>query len=342
MALNDEIVALVRAGVPLELGLAELGEDRAGTLGRLSSRLAARLSRGETLPEAMAQEDVGLPFSYRVVVEAGLKAGRLTVALEGVSEMAGKMADLRRRIGLAMVYPLIVLMLAYGLFLLFCMYLAPKLKDVFDTFGLDASFVLDWLTMCGRTVTWWGWILPVTVAGLILWWKKTGGRKFLTGGIPANLAFWCPGVRRIAKFYRYAQFADLLALLIEHDVPFSDAIVLAADTTSDRAMEDAARAIAELGARGHIRSGSLPGHGGFPPFLHWLITRREEQTGIVSALRAAADMYRRRAVLRAEWIQVVFPVLAAVLIGGGATLIYTVTVFYPVTELLRKLAGPAI
>ena len=59
---------------------------------------------------------------------------------------------------------------------------------------------------------------------------------------------------------------------------------------------------------------------------------------MVSALRAAADMYRRRAVLRAEWIQVVFPVLAAVIIGGGATLIYTFTVFCPVTDLLKKLS----
>ena len=343
MALNDEIVALVRAGVPLELGLAELGEDRAGTLGRLSSRLAARLSRGESLPEAMGHEDVGLPFSYRVVVEAGLRAGRLTAALEGVSELAGKMADLRRRIGLALVYPLIVLMLAYGLFVLFCMHLAPRLKGTFVTFGLRTSEVLDCLTELGRHVSWWGWILPAAMAALIIWWKKAGERDFLAGnGTPANIAFLCPGVRRIAKFYRYSQFAELLALLIEQDVPLPEAIVLAADTTNDRAMQDAARAIAELSSQGHIRPEGLPGHRGFPPFLHWLITRREEQTGMVSALRAAADMYRRRAVLRAEWIQVVFPALAAVIIGGGATLIYTLTVFYPVTELMKRLADPVI
>ncbi len=253
------------------------------------------------------------------------------------------MADLRRRIGLALVYPLIVLMLAYGLFILFCVHLAPHLKNTFDSFGLRASEVLDVLTDLGNDVAWWGWILPAAVAAFLIWWKKTGGREFLSGdGSLSHIAFLCPGVRWIAKFSRYSQFADLLALLIEHDVPLSEAIVLAADTTNDPALQDAARGIAELSSRGHVRPGGLPGHGGFPPFLHWLITRREEQTGMVSALRAAADMYRRRALLRAEWIQVVFPVLAAVIIGGGATLIYTLTVFLPVTELLRRLADPVI
>ena len=39
LALNDEIAALVRAGVPLERGLADLGGDMPGRLGALATRL---------------------------------------------------------------------------------------------------------------------------------------------------------------------------------------------------------------------------------------------------------------------------------------------------------------
>ena len=37
VALNDEIAALVRAGVPLDRGLRSLGEDLPGRLGRFAS-----------------------------------------------------------------------------------------------------------------------------------------------------------------------------------------------------------------------------------------------------------------------------------------------------------------
>jgi general secretion pathway protein F len=299
------------------------------------------MNRGETLPEALGNVDIELPRSYRVIVEAGLKAGNLTAALEGVSSMAWKMSELRRRIGLAMIYPLMVLMLAYGLFVLTCVYLAPRMRFIFDSFGV-AVWLYDLLTEVGRYANPWGWVFPLLIVGLIIWWRRSG-QQFLTGdGAPSGPACLCPGVRNIARFYRSAQFADLLALLIEHDVPMPQAIVLAAETTNDHVMQNAARAIADATSRGLFVSNMPNEKTGFPPFLHWLITRREEQEGLVSALRAAADMYRRRAVLITEWIQVAFPVFAAVVIGGGATLLYTLTVFLPITEILKALSEPFI
>ncbi len=331
MALNDEMIALVRAGVPLELGLAELGEDRAGTLGRLASRLAARLSRGESLPEALDHEDMGLPRSYKVIVEAGLRAGRLPAALEGMSQVAFRLADLKRRIGLAMVYPLIVLMLAYGMLLFTCYYVAPRMRLIYNDMGFDSGFY-DFLNDIGHLGgSPWGLVFPAVIVALIIWWRRGDG------GI-SQLAGLCPGVGKIITYSHHAQFADLLALLIEHDVPLQEAILLAAEATNDLAIQDAARAIAVATSLGGVHPGSSPGHAGFPPFLYWLITRREEQTGLVSALRAASDMYRRKAVLIAEWIKVAFPVAAAVIIGGGATLIYTLTVFWPYTQLLKILS----
>jgi general secretion pathway protein F len=342
LALNDEIIALVRAGVPLESGLADLGQERTGALGRISSRLASRLSHGESLAEALGHEEFGLPRSYRIVVEAGLRAGKLTAALEGLSQMAWRVSDLRRRIGLALVYPLIVLMLAYGLFVLLCTQLAPRMQYFFDDIGLRTG-LYEWLIDLGRYANPWGWVFPAVVVGLILWWRRAGDRGFLSDdNSTAKFAWLCPGLGKILKYLRYSQFADLLALLVENDVALQEAVVLSAETTSDLALQDAARAIADATSRGMDASYGLSNHSGFPPFLHWLITRRQEQEGLVSALRAAGDMYRRRAIAITDWIKVTFPVLAAIILGGGATLLYTLSIFGPMAEMLKRLASPMI
>ena len=101
IALNDEIAALVRTGLPLERGLREVGGDFHGRLGRAMTVLAERMSRGESLPEALTAERERLPRIYRAVVEAGLRAGRLAAALEGLTGFVRAYLDSRQAIGLA-------------------------------------------------------------------------------------------------------------------------------------------------------------------------------------------------------------------------------------------------
>ncbi len=75
IALNDEIAALVRAGVPLESGLAAVGAEMPGRLGKVATAWAARTARGEPLDQAIMQDAGQLPAAYRAVVQAGLAPG---------------------------------------------------------------------------------------------------------------------------------------------------------------------------------------------------------------------------------------------------------------------------
>ena len=136
IALSDEMAALVRAGVPLERGLIEAGREIRGRLGEIANDLGTRLSQGERLPEALVQSDRAMPDVYRAVVEAGVRSGRLSQALEGMAAIARNYADARRAVGLAMLYPLIVLALAYALALLFILLIAPRFVTAFETLGL--------------------------------------------------------------------------------------------------------------------------------------------------------------------------------------------------------------
>ena len=60
VSLADEISALVRAGVPLETGLARLTTDLPGRLGTMSGELAQATARGDDLASALrGMADVG-------------------------------------------------------------------------------------------------------------------------------------------------------------------------------------------------------------------------------------------------------------------------------------------
>src|SRR5437763_724442 len=151
LALNEEIAALVRAGIPLDRGLLEAGRDVRGRLGRIAGALGRRLGRGESLVEALHAEERAIPPLYRAVVEAGARAGRLPVALEGMARYVRGYAEARTAIGLALWYPLLVLSLAYGLFIGLVWVVVPRFVDAFDSLGLGLVAPLPCLEWLGRS-----------------------------------------------------------------------------------------------------------------------------------------------------------------------------------------------
>ena len=85
-AINDELAALVRAGVPLEPGLARLGSEMPGRLGRRARALAERLQGGEALEDVLDDPRMGFPRMYTAILRAGQRSGRLAPALELFAE----------------------------------------------------------------------------------------------------------------------------------------------------------------------------------------------------------------------------------------------------------------
>ena len=140
IALNDEIAALVRAKVPLERGLQDLGRDLPGRLGQFALALARRTGSGEPLVEVLGDPDFRLPKLYRAVVEAGVRAGRLPAALESLAGSMRRLAESRRGVVLAFLYPLLLLIVAWGFFAFTTAQIAPKLLKSFEEFACPAPW----------------------------------------------------------------------------------------------------------------------------------------------------------------------------------------------------------
>ena len=348
-ALNDEICALARARLPLELGLKSAAGGLRRQITGVVERLAERLAAGVSFGEALDEQQHSFPPVYRALVTAGLKTGRLDQALESLSAFSRSLEELRQKIGLALIYPTLVLVIAWALWSLFLVSLFPTFDTVLIDFGAGDGLMQRSMRTASETMPFW---IPALPLGLFLvggsWWLS---RKWLlqpSGGT----AGWHPGrlaaavIRRLPwigpllmNFHR-ANFAELLAMMLEHRVPLAEAVPLAIDASGDPQLSaHRAEIVAKLES-GATLTEVLQACKATTPFVRWMVQAAEGQGALQPALVQAGTILRRRAEYQAEWFQMAFPVLMLAVVGGGAVLIYSLSLFLPVVDLLDVLSQP--
>ena len=337
LALNEEIAALVRAGVPLEQGLASLGADMPGQLGSTAAALAARTARGESLEQALADQAVALSPAYQAVVQAGLRAGRLPAALEAVAASAQRTAETQRAAIVAVAYPLLVFALVWLGLAVFARNLAPTLLSSFHAFNVPGQGVFKVLAWFGHSAWLWGPAMPLLLAVLLfLWWHACTRAAALHSRRVDRLFGWLPWMGHVLQFSRSATFLEILALLVENRTPLDEAVTLAAAACGDPQTVRAARQLSESLRRGQTQP--LPGDPAFPPLVNWLLLAAGREGALLPALQHSAATYHRRARNQFDLVRVLLPAFLTVAVAGTITAAYALVLFIPYTMMLNSLA----
>ena len=339
IALNDEIAALARAGVPLDQGLLHLGRDLPGRLGKISRRLGERLAAGEPLTRAL-EEEKGLPPAYQAIVAAGIRSGRLPVALEGLSTLVRRAAEMRRTVAVALIYPLLVLLLAYASFVFMLVGCFPAMLTLFRDFVPEGGAVRVLEHVESAAPYWLPWLPLAVVVPLTVWWFRSRRAWSLEGANPrgprGRSRGYRQGFRSVLQAGRISIFAETLALLLQQDVPLDEAVVLAGDASADRGLRESCRQLAERLRRGE--SARDWDASGTRPLVAWLLAGVQDRGLLIASLRRAADAYRRHANWALRWLSVYLPLWLTVAVGGTAVLLYALSVFGPWCWMLYELS----
>jgi general secretion pathway protein F len=340
IVLNEEIAAIVRARLPLETHLAQLGKELTGKAGPLAQRVGQRMERGESLTEALDAECASMPAAYRAVLLAGLQSNQLGTALESLVDTASRLDQLRRITGVAILYPLVILIVA-------CLLLALIVSRVIPTF--------DWLNQPHFGALSWladsPWTVPILAVGLpalavisaAISWRRAGQ---VGGGQRSSFGLlkWLPGTQRILRWSHAATFAELLMILVKRGLPLDHALRLAGGAAEDARLGEIAERLADEIRRGAVikQRGASAAAGKrpeFPLLIRLALHHAGNRNLLVGGLRQAADVYRERAVRTAEWYAEYLPMLLTVAIGGTLTAAFTLLVLWPYVSTLHELSG---
>lgn len=347
LALNDEIAGLVRAGLPLDLGLQQLSSSTLGGLSVLSKRIAERVAIGASLEQALREEGDHIPAIYLAVLEAGMKSGRLADALELVSALARSLLELHRRMVLALIYPGMVLVFGYVLFVGIVLLFVPTLTMTYESIRLPPSFFARGMQWLYSTVDVWGPLVPLMA---IVTWLVTGrlSKGYAAGSLGRLVSSrvhqftWLPWMPPIIRNFDYAAFSQLLRLLIQHETPLPEALLIAGHATGNASLARSVENIAEDVRSGRGLAETVNREYGLPSFMRAMLIMGERHQSLDSTLAQTSDVYQRRAERYVHFSRVILPMVLTVFIGGGITMCYAIGLLGPVRELFEQLASPAI
>ena len=336
IALNDQLIGLVRAGVPVHLGVGQSPDRAAAALERISATVARRV--GEGTPVVQALDDRDIPAAYRSVAQLALASGDLSTALTAASRKAQALDDSWHALRLSLVYPLVICGLAYVGLVLFALLLVPHLQLAYRDMQIQPGSGMEVAGSLRSTLPYWVAIPPLALLLGAAIGRKASPRT-AANGRRAGLVGWLPGMSQAIAEHRLTSFAETLASLLDAGLPLPEALRMAAANWEDASLERETRSLAQSLERDSALPDDPQTASEFPPFLRWAIWHGDGPVGRPRALRMAANVYRQSAQRRIERLRVAVPLAACVVLGGGVTLLYALALFVPVAQMLQGLAA---
>jgi len=132
MIFTRQLATSIYAGLPLLGGLHVLAkQERDSVLKSTINKLADSVQGGSTFSEGLAQHPRLFNDLYVNMVKAGELGGVLEVVLTRLAEFQEKAQKIKNKVVAAMVYPIIVLVLALAIMTFLMIFIVPRFEAIF-------------------------------------------------------------------------------------------------------------------------------------------------------------------------------------------------------------------
>ncbi|WP_261834486.1 type II secretion system inner membrane protein GspF [Vibrio ishigakensis] len=336
--LTRQLSTLVQAGMPLEECLRAVAEQ--SEKARIRSMLVsvrAKVVEGYTLADSMREYPAIFDDLFCSMVAAGEKSGHLDAVLDRLADYAEKRQALKSKLQQAMIYPIMLTLIAVGVIGFLLATVVPKIVDQFVQMGQELPASTQFLLDASNFVQNYGVLL---VSAIVL---SIVGTKLLLRK-PAMRLSWdhkmltIPVVGRVARGLNTSRFSRTLAICSSSAIPLLEGMRVAADVMSNKYFKKQVLEASDRVREGASLRHSLQQSKLFPPMMLHMIASGEQSGELEQMLTRAADNQDRDFEGSVNLALGVFEPLLIVFMAGIVLFIVVATMM-PLLELNNLVSG---
>ena len=340
MTFTRQLATLIDAGLPLLRGLQIIvRQEKNPLLKQTTKELAESIEGGSTFAEALASHPKIFNKLYVNMVRAGEIGGVLDTVLMRLAEFMEKAQKIKSKVTGAMVYPVVVLVMALGILLFLMTFIVPKFADIFKDLLEGASLppltqmvmaVSDALTKQ----------LPYVAIGVVVliigirMIAKTGPGRLAMDKFKLKMPIFGVLVQKTA----ISRFTRTLGTLMSSGVPVLQALSIVKETSGNEALGRAIQVVHDSVKEGENMAPPIESTKIFPPMVTGMVEVGEETGKLPEMLMKIADSYDDDVDATVQGLtSIIEPLLIIFLALIVGTIV--IALFLPLISIIQKLGG---
>ncbi|MGY6554425.1 MAG: type II secretion system inner membrane protein GspF [Wenzhouxiangella sp.] len=332
-----QLATLLKAGLTLEEVLSVLVEQAdSPALRRQLGAIRSRVMEGQSLSAAMAEHARLFPYLYTAAIAAGERAGQLDSVLERLADFAEQREAMNRGLSLALIYPVLLALIAIAVVWGLIGFVVPRVVGVFDQAAQELPLLTRSLLALSEFIAGYGLLVIVGLGlgalALVVLLRRPGPRSAIDRQL-----LRLPVLGRLVRARQTASFTRTLAILVSSAVPLVEALKVSAGVVGNRVVRKDIERVAAQVREGVSLSRALDGASWLPPVARRLISGGERSGELAPMLNHTATIQERELnAATTVLLAVLQPVL--ILLVGLMVLYIVLAIMLPILSMSQLLA----
>ncbi|MBX3368348.1 MAG: type II secretion system F family protein [Phycisphaeraceae bacterium] len=339
-----QLSTLQDAGLPLLRSLQILeGQQKPGLMKNVLLGVCEDVEGGSSLSDAFTKHPRCFDRLYCKMVNAGEIGGVLDIILQRLANFMEKSQSLKRKIKGAMIYPIVVVIIAALILTFIMIFIIPKFQEIFSDFGVALPtltvFLINtssWVAGInpGQKIGGWVFLLiaPFIIFTFLKLIRKSGPGRAATDWVLLKTPIFGPLVKKST----IARFTRTLGTLISAGVPILEALLITRDTSGNYVFEKALNKVHDSIREGESFADPLRESKTCDAIVVNMIDVGEETGEMDTMLLKIADNYDEEVdVAVGSLLKLIEPLMVVVLGGIVGTIV--VAMFLPLVAMINSL-----
>ncbi|MBT3811822.1 MAG: type II secretion system F family protein [Gammaproteobacteria bacterium] len=292
---TKELATLLQAGLPIDRSLVVLMDliEEDSKIHKLIKNVLQQVKGGANLADALQSESSAFSRFYINMLRAGEAGGSVDIVLGQLSEYIEKSKELKDTVSTAMIYPIILVVMALGSVFLLLTFVVPQFTEMFESAGKELPVSTQIVVGTAEWLQSYWWVLLILGTGTyytLRYELSIGPRKARWDRVILSI----PLLGEIIRNLSTTNFTRTLGTLLTNGVPILTALGIVKGTLSNLVLVQAVTEAEENLKQGKDMSSALIESGQFPKMATQMIKMGEETGKMEEMLERTANTYDKQ------------------------------------------------
>jgi type IV pilus assembly protein PilC len=194
------------------------------------SKIKSDVEGGTPLAEAFGKHDDVFPSIYINLLHVGEESGLLFEMVMRLTSFYEKNAALKKKVKKATMYPMVIIVIAFGITVFLLLFIVPKFEEMFSSFGATLPGITLFVLGISKFVQ--NQILSIigTIVGLITGYKYIYKKSFKFRRTIDVISMKIPLIGQLIIKYAIASFTSNMGILLKSGLPITKAMNITVNT----------------------------------------------------------------------------------------------------------------